>query len=841
MNEDVSSLSFERKITDKESGRVLVVSPDISSSHWSNAGSYDALFVRGHIKNTPGNMSPDPSPLNTAIVGNATGVVISCTHGFVNYQQLMFARRVLNSGFRVWFHWIFEDIAESADKVDLRRHFMQWLLAVGVVSLRAVWRVARFVRALLSSNAAEKLLVAEDFHAIGRWFSSLVRSHDNDMVQLEIVAMIRQLQADPKPLEAHPLLQQTSDQIVSGQGVYLRLDFWAAMIAGGSFTHTCFVAKELSARTKRFRAYLANTFELLDEFGVHQTVLPRPKVLPGEEGILSANAHYVSLLRKEFENEKPAYVYERYCLGNVVGAALCREFQIPYILEYNGSEISMSKSFGGIGYALEQIFADAEDFSLAQATHIVVVSSVLRDQLIERGIDKTRIIVNPNGVDTEIFTPASKPQRDSVLNELQWPLDSFVVGFIGTFGGWHGISILAEALPGIAKRCPKARFLLIGDGTERAHFERQLKNAGIGNKIHFTGLAGPTEARRMLGGCDLFLSPHDRHMKDSPFFGSPTKLFEYMSLGKPIVASDLEQIGAVLSPGLHHIEIDDMNAEAGNWRGVLCEPGSASDIVESVVKLSEKPAMCRMLGENARNAVIEHFSWHANVARVLNGLDGAHLVSGGPGAKRTLNYLVKKQADIEYIDVNGSWVADLLRTTFYGVSSVLDVSSVGVSVKFETGSVWQPKMWLSYQNASDIEAESVDAIFGYVAISGSNEPVKLMRDALRCLKPGGRFMLIEFSERSFFYWYNICLWRGLRWAWAYHKSFGTLLEELDNVFPGGTVSVRRSLREGHVRQLLKNTKALHFSSGPPDPIEHIPSYMVPRGMRSRIMLISGEK
>ena len=45
-------------------------------------------------------------------------------------------------------------------------------------------------------------------------------------------------------------------------------------------------------------------------------------------------------------------------------------------------------------------------------------------------------------------------------------------------------------------------------------------------------------------------SPHSSHMRDSKFFGSPTKVFEYMALGGGIVASDLEQIGQVLSPAL---------------------------------------------------------------------------------------------------------------------------------------------------------------------------------------------------------------------------------------------------------------------------------------------------
>ncbi len=831
----------ERRGVD-ESSRVLAVSHDISASHWIASDDYEEVFVRGRVHQAPVDMSPDSSPLGTAVEGGAVGVVINCSRGVISLQQLFFARRALRSGLRVWCCWIFEDVVEAVDKPALRRYAVQWLLAAGVVSLRAVWRSTRYVRARLSGNAAERLLMADEFRAIGRWFSSLRRSQADDARQIEVVAMIKRLRADPKPMPPRPLLDGPTDRQMTGKGAYLRLDYWAAMIAGGSYTHTCFVAKELAAQTQNFTAYVANEFGLLDEFEVDQFVLPRPEALPGEEGILVANAHYMEILRREFEKDAPAYIYERYCLGNIVGAALSRELNIPYILEYNGSEISMSKSFSGIGYALELVFKEAEDFSLAQATFIVVVSSVLRDQLVERGIDRERIIVNPNGVDTDIFKPADQLERQNVPNELQWPVDSFVIGFIGTFGGWHGISVLADALPEIAKRCPRARFLLVGDGTERAGLERRLKSEGVGGRVHFTGIVEPSEGRRLLGGCDLFLSPHDRHMKDSPFFGSPTKLFEYMSLEKPIVASDLEQIGAVLRPALHADEIVGVEAKTGTWRGVLCEPGNARELAEAVVKLAADPELCRTLGENARKAAQETFSWQANVARVLNAKDGGALLAGKPGEPRRLDYAPPvERPGANFLIDNNSWLAVPLRKHMDGASTILDATPPDAEVTVDPQVLQVGSEWVARKNLENAGPESVDAIFGYAALSGSDAPNELMEDALRCLKKGGSLFLVEFAERSFFYWYSICLWRGLRWAWAYHKSFGTLLEELDDSLPDVPIHVRRALREDHVRGILRETKDLTFEPGPPDAVDPLPVPFVPKRMRSRLMIISCKK
>ena len=104
-------------------------------------------------------------------------------------------------------------------------------------------------------------------------------------------------------------------------------------------------------------------------------------------------------------------------------------------------------------------------------------------------------------------------------------------------------------------------------------------------------------------------------MVDSRFFGSPTKLFEYMAMGGGIVASDLEQIGEVLSPALHATALSQ-SFPVDRERSILCTPGSVGEFVEAVVFLARHPDMCEALGRNAREAAEADFSWHSHVARL---------------------------------------------------------------------------------------------------------------------------------------------------------------------------------------------------------------------------------
>ena len=76
---------------------------------------------------------------------------------------------------------------------------------------------------------------------------------------------------------------------------------------------------------------------------------------------------------------------------------------------------------------------------------------------------------------------------------------------------------------------------------------REILGAGGGAPfVTLAGIRPQTETPRTLAASDILLSPHVPNPDGTPFFGSPTKLFEYMAMAKPIVASDLDQVGWVL-------------------------------------------------------------------------------------------------------------------------------------------------------------------------------------------------------------------------------------------------------------------------------------------------------
>lgn len=429
----------------------------------------------------------------------------------------------------------------------------------------------------------------------------------------EALAEVRDLRAHAAPVPLKPAFPPSPARRLEGVGVYLRLDFWAPLTSGGSYGHTVYQAEALSRTTRDFVAIVSNPFKTLDDLGVRQVVLQPQRREGNETNIVDANRFYAERLRPMLQALKPVFVFERAVLGNYVGAKLCKELGIPYIVEYNGSEISMMRSFSGKGYEFEDFYLAAEDFTFNQATLASVVSEHVGADVARRGVPDERILLNPNAVHLGAYAPAAPAERAALRSELGFSAEDRVIGFIGTFGGWHGVDVLAAALPKILARAPGARFLLIGDGNLKPLVREAIDEHKLGDRVVDAGRVPQMEGARLLKACDVLVSPHSSHMVDSKFFGSPTKLFEYMAMAAGIVASDLEQIGEVLAPAL---TLADVRAgkQAGDARALLCKPGDVDEFVEAVLALVENPALSDKLGANARAAAERYYTWDQHVA-----------------------------------------------------------------------------------------------------------------------------------------------------------------------------------------------------------------------------------
>jgi glycosyltransferase involved in cell wall biosynthesis len=412
--------------------------------------------------------------------------------------------------------------------------------------------------------------------------------------------------------------------------LYLSANLWLGLQVGGSVGHTAGVANELTAAGHSVELASIAPPPLLDG-RVRAVPLSPPATLglPFEANSYRFSASIVRQLRPRLSHVGTGFIYQRLSVANYAGVVLSRQTGTPLVLEYNGSE-AWTAMHWGTRLRYHELAVAAEDACLKHAHVVVTVSDVLRDELEKRGVEAERIACYPNGVDPERFDPTrvGPTDRRMLRSDLGIPSDAVVVGFIGTFGRWHGVDVLARAIRQMVTiddewlTANRVRFLLIGDGLLAADVDAILSaEPRCAQFVVRTGIVPQERAPALLAISDVVVSPHVPNPDGSRFFGSPTKLFEYMAAGKPIVASDLEQIGQVLTPSLRvgRLPPNEAGQDAVEL-AVLAKPADVNELVLGIRFLVEHPGWRQMLGENARFQVRRQYTWSHHVAAILERL-----------------------------------------------------------------------------------------------------------------------------------------------------------------------------------------------------------------------------
>ena len=371
-------------------------------------------------------------------------------------------------------------------------------------------------------------------------------------------------------------------------------------VPGGALTH---VTGFLSGLAQEGASCLVLSGRPLQaSFDVHHISGSRHLHVLREVATLSYNFRFIFAARKLLAKKRARLLYQRHGRFMFAGALLSRLTGIPFVLEYNGSEDWIAKYWDPTRFS--PWLRLCERVSIKAASLIAVVSNPLKQRLIEDGVAGERILVNPNAVDPEWFHPDCGGAK--VRHDLGIGPNDIVVCFVGSFSYWHGVVVLEQAILSLLDKnqrlgCP-VKFLLVGDGPLAPNLRNTLEPYAQNGLVTFSGAIPHKFVRTYLDAADILVSPHVPMPGGVPFFGSPTKLFEYMAMGKAIVASALDQIAEVLEHGR---------------TALLVKPGDPGDVVEAIKHLASDEQLRIELGRKARETALERHTWHQNARRVL--------------------------------------------------------------------------------------------------------------------------------------------------------------------------------------------------------------------------------
>lgn len=413
------------------------------------------------------------------------------------------------------------------------------------------------------------------------------------------------------------------------RATYLNCNLYFGVKAGGSVGHISGVANALMDLGVDLTFVSVVGRLLVDDRAEFVPLAPpRTLAIPFEATHYRFDRRLDRQLRAISRASRPDFIYQRMSLGNFAGVRLSRALRVPLVIEYNGSEAWIAKNWGR-ALRFHRLAVGAEDVCLRHAHVVITVSAALGDELIARGVEASRILVYPNCIDPKVFDPSKFTASDcaQLRATLGLESDDLVATFVGTFGEWHGADVLAEAIRILVMEDrefldnARLRFVLVGDGPKMAAVKSTLATCNSEAYVRITGLVAQREAPRYLAASDILLSPHVPNRDGSAFFGSPTKLFEYMAMGKVIVASDLDQIGQVLRPAIEMASDSQLTVPPrSDQRAILVTPGSARAIADGLKLACGNEVLRKSLGDNARAAALNEFTWVHHTRAILDRL-----------------------------------------------------------------------------------------------------------------------------------------------------------------------------------------------------------------------------
>lgn len=301
--------------------------------------------------------------------------------------------------------------------------------------------------------------------------------------------------------------------------------------------------------------------------------------------LLEAMPFLLSIPEKlaSYWRHRPALVYARHEISEVPVLLLLRLCGARIALEVNALVTDEKATFERktLAWWARRL---AERLALATSHRIFCISGYLQDQLQALGVASDKLTITHNGIHPEDF-PAEL---------LSAHPEATTIGFIGTIHRWHGVPTLVRAFAEFRQEAPAARLLIIGP--EAPEVLDEIRALGLEEVAEVTGHLPRPEALRTSRRLDVAV------LANTLPHGSPLKIFEYMALGKAIVAPRTPAIEEVLTDG---------------DSGLLIEPGSQPELVAAFRRLFADPVLRDRLGTSARKAVLESHTWRHNAVTVL--------------------------------------------------------------------------------------------------------------------------------------------------------------------------------------------------------------------------------
>lgn len=312
-----------------------------------------------------------------------------------------------------------------------------------------------------------------------------------------------------------------------------------------------------------------------------------PLWVPSKPGGLKRVLHLISfaafsipaMLRQVFWRPDVVWVCAPAFSCTPVALATAKLAGAPAWLHVQDYEVDVAFDMGLLkGQLARRLVLGLERWLLRRFDIVSTISQRMLKRAAEKGVAPERIAFFPNWVDVNAVTPLAR--RSAYRDELGLTDDQVVALFSGTLGAKQGLHLLPQAARLLAASHPQLVLVICGDGQMKPELVAACQ--GLPN-VKLLPLQPKERVPELLGMADMHLLPQDPDVADLVM---PSKLTAMLSSGRPVVTT--------ARPGS---EVAHVVAECG----LLCTPGSTTDLARGLAELASTPAERQRLGQAARH------------------------------------------------------------------------------------------------------------------------------------------------------------------------------------------------------------------------------------------------
>jgi len=234
------------------------------------------------------------------------------------------------------------------------------------------------------------------------------------------------------------------------------------------------------------------------------------------------------------------------------------------------------------GFLRRQVNTVTEWATRGLTDHFIAVSQGLKAKLVSSGVPAERVTVIYNGIVVEEFSPSVEPGASRAM--LGFDPAVPLVGIVARLHPVKGHQYFLEAAQSVLEQRPEVRFVVVGDGPQRAALEEMARRLGIAGQVAFTGFV--SDVRALMADLDLLAI-------SSLWEGFGLTAVEAMALGIPVVSTEVGGLPEVVLHG---------------ETGLLVPPANSAALAKSMIWMLEHPKAAVEMATKASSVVNEKFT-----------------------------------------------------------------------------------------------------------------------------------------------------------------------------------------------------------------------------------------